>query len=130
MKRENPLPLFFILFFLVMLSTTSRAQVEATVADSLRSARTEQLQELRRIEALTSYGPHYKNPNAAGRLITLNRAVPPLPADYAPARVMGPTYKNRKPALTPADTTAVRRRSTPRLMGPRYKNRGAKTGNL
>ena len=129
MQRENPLPLFFSLLFLFLLSKSHTAVAQISPPDSTQSAREQRL-ELQRIKKLTRFGPHYKNPNAAGRLLTFNRAVPSLPADYAPVRLTGPAYKNRKPTLAPVDTTKARPAARPRLYGPRYKNRGAKTGNL
>ncbi len=129
MQRENPLPFFFALLFLILLSATSDAQVHATPADSMSAAEA-QARELDRIESLTRFGPHYKNPNAAGRLLTLNRAVPPLPLDYDPVRLIGPAYKHRKPDPVRADLSTRRRPANARLFGPRYKNRGAKSGNL
>ncbi len=129
MRRETPLPFFFALLFLFLLSKASTAQAPTGLTDSIPPGEVLN-DELRRIEALVKFGPHYKNKNAAGRLLTLNRAVPPLPAAYVPLRQFGPAYKNRKPAATPVDSSAVPVSGKPKLFGPRYKNRGAKSGNL
>ncbi|PPK85124.1 hypothetical protein CLV84_2015 [Neolewinella xylanilytica] len=129
MKRDNPLPFLIILLSLLTVSAVSTAQSTPEVVDSVSQDGAD-VEELERIEELVTYGPHYKNPNAAGRLLTLNRAVPPLPADYAPVRLTGPVYKNLLPGNRPAPTTTITREEEEQLTGPRYKNRGAKTGNL
>ena len=129
MHRENPLPFFFVLLFLFLLSRASTAQSHANPTDSV-SAADSLNDELRRIDELTKFGPHYKNKNAAGRLLTLNRAVPSLPTDYAPLRLFGPAYKHRKPVATPVDSSAAPASRRQKLTGSRYKNRGAKSGNL
>lgn len=78
------------------------------------------------LEQKVRYGPHYKNRNAAGRLIIFNRTKiddPPRRSE----RLRGPAYKNRKPvSTTPDDTTTTQGRRS-KLSGPRYKNRDAKT---
>ena len=128
MKRQNPLPLLFVFLPFLAVSAVSNAQQHATT-DTLPPSE-EVAEELERIRELTSYGPHYKNPNAAGRLLTLNRVVPPLPADYGPVRLSGPAYKNQEPAARPGPSTTVPSKVRENLTGPRYKNRRAKTGNL
>lgn len=129
MPRQNPLPLFLLLVFLFLLGRSHDARGQAPVTDSISAA--QQLQfELGRIEQLTQFGPHYKNPKAAGRLLTLRRAVPSLPPNYEPLRLTGPAYKNRKPSLPASEPTEAAPAAPSRLYGPRYKNRGAKSGNL
>ncbi|WP_116108016.1 hypothetical protein [Lewinella sp. IMCC34191] len=124
MQRQNPLPIFFLFFALVAISTASSAQVNSET-ESERVVR-----ELDRIEDLTSHGPNYKNPRAAGRLLIINRAAPTLPPIPMAARLTGPAYKNRGPVIHTTRTTTVRQPKRERLIGPRYKNRGAKSGNL
>ncbi len=128
MKRENPLPFLAILLTLVCLSGITRAQV-IPEPDSLLQEE-ELVHELERIEELTSYGPHYKNKLAAGRLLTINRAVPPLPDTYSPDQLFGPAYKNRHPNVSSEPANAAPQPTRDRRTGPRYKNRGAKSGNL
>ena len=128
MQRQDPLPLLFVFLSFLAVSVVSRAQQHAA-ADTIPPSE-EVAKELERIRELTSYGPHYKNPSAAGRLLTLNRVVPPLPADYNPVRLTGPAYKNLEPAARPGSSTTVPGKARKNLTGPRYKNRRAKTGNL
>ena len=128
MQRQDPLPLLFVFLFFLAVSAVSKAQ-QHVAADTVPPME-EVAEELERIQELTSYGPHYKNPHAAGRLLTLNRVVPPLPADYGPVRLSGPAYKNQEPAARPGPSTTVPSKVRENLTGPRYKNRRAKTGNL
>ena len=122
-KRQSPIALLLTMFMLFLLSNGVAAQLDKSKADSLLAAL--DLAERERIEALITYGPHYKNPNAAGRLGIISRTTP---AAVKSTRVqpMGPAYKNRRAIIVPAQTFRTTE-TRPRLTGPRYKNRGAKT---
>ena len=72
------------------------------------------------------YGPHYKNRNAAGRLLLINRITPDAPSMQRKERLMGPAYKNRRIIFTSGDSMPSAQPKHERLMGPRYKNRHAK----
>ena len=66
--RENPIPLLILFLAIAILPTMVRGQ-------DGREALTEQQEqrkELVRIKKLTAFGPHRKNPLAAGRLLVLN----------------------------------------------------------
>lgn len=76
---------------------------------------------LEQIEKKISRSPHYKNPNAAGRLAVFNRTAP-APKGERKEPLTGPAYKNRK--RTP-DASARVTKPRKQLMGPRYKNRRA-----
>lgn len=128
MTRENPLPLLFAFLMIVIVSNVSSAQTHSDSSAEL-STTEEVSKQLDRIERKVRFGPHYKNKNAAGRLLTLNRAVPNLPATYAPLRVYGPSYKNRRIQVLPRSTEPARATKA-KLTGPRYKNRGAKSGGI
>ena len=104
----------------LMANTPSALIVNDSLPNSVDQAKFEQ------IEKKLIRSPHYKNPNAAGRLAVFNRNAP---AGAASTREMlsGPTYKNRKRVPVLADTTAAPKTTRRKLMGPRYKNRSAKS---
>ena len=121
-KPQNPLPLLLMMFLLFLLSNGANAQMEKSEADSLLAALDSA--EIERIENLIQYGPHRKNPNAAGRVVYINRTAPAASTKPV-ARLTGPTYKNRRPVVT---MDSVRPAVTKRkLTGPRHKNRSAKS---
>lgn len=129
MRRDNPLPFLFVLALLFLVSHASRAQAHEISMDSV-GPRQALKQALQRMDAHTKLGPHYKNRNAAGRVRTINRAVPPLPTTYAEVSPSGPAFKNRKAVFVPVNSATPLRTLRPRLMGPHYKNRGAKSGGF
>lgn len=116
-----------IALFVLMLSTVSlmaNTSSALIVNDSLPNG-TDQAK-LEQIEKKLTHSPHYKNPNAAGRLAVFNRNAPAASNDTK-ERLTGPAYKNRKRVPVPADTTAAPPPTRRKLMGPRYKNRSAKS---
>lgn len=100
--RQNPLSLLFLFALLAILPKLADAQVERQRLDAV----VEQLErkEIKRIERLTAYGPHAKNPQGAARLIRMNG-------------------NNHQKTSRPSFTSHRR----PRQTGPRYKNRTAKS---
>ncbi len=123
MARQPPLPLLMILLGLFALSVAGRAQTADEGVDT--TGLTPDRLEVQRIEELIKFGPHYKNPRAAGRIKVLYRTAPVATNRPSRPRLTGPAYKNQRRLITQADT-AVTRPTKPRLTGPRYKNRGAK----
>ncbi|WP_273446969.1 hypothetical protein [Neolewinella agarilytica] len=116
-----------IALFVFMLSTvslTAGSSPALMVTDSLPNG-TDQAR-LEQIEKKLARSPHYKNPNAGGRLAVFNRNAPEA-TDRTKEILTGPAYKNRKRGRVPADTTAKTGTTRPRLMGPRYKNRRFKS---
>ncbi len=89
MRRENPLPFLFVLAFFFLVSQASRAQAHTGPLDSVPPRQVAE-KELRRIDEHTKFGPHYKNRNAAGRVRTINRAVPPPAHHLRPAAPLRP----------------------------------------
>lgn len=66
--RENPLPLFFLFLSLFALSACGPASfVRQAVRDA--PAAVDARPAARQARTRTSYGPHYKNPLAAGRML-------------------------------------------------------------
>lgn len=130
--RQHPLSFLFLLAVLFALPNISFAQMAEELVDSLDYQEERQappVEQLRRVEQLTSYGPHYKNPLAAGRLLVVNRADDARPAPPPPRlNLLGPAYKNRRPDTPEQSTAPAPRAKKERRFGPRYKNRGAKTG--
>ncbi len=113
-----------VLLGLFALSVVGRAQTTDEGVDTVALSPDEL--EVQRIEGLIKFGPHYKNPRAAGRMKTLYRTAPVVTNRPSRSRLTGPAYKNQRRLITQADTVATRP-TRPRLTGPRYKNRGAKT---
>ncbi len=107
------------LFFIPVLSSGITAQEHPQEADQ------KSLLELKKVQNHISQGPHYKNPNAAGRLLLFNRTAPTASVATKKAPLIGPAYKNRKPQ--PVVTDQVPATTQRPLTGPRYKNRRAKS---
>lgn len=116
-----------ITLFVLMLSTVSLlagTSPALILNDSLPNGADQA--KLEQIEKKLTRSPHYKNPNAAGRLEVFNRNAPTASAGTKET-LTGPAYKNRKRVPVPADTTAAPTTTRRKLMGPRYKNRSAKS---
>lgn len=118
-------------FLLLLLLLVPTVQVTANTGTPFFRGDTlpkEELIKLQRIEELMLRSPHYKNPDAAGRLAVINRNAPAPPEETTKVVLTGPAYKNRQPRAMFADTSSTPAPAVRRLMGPRYKNRRAGTG--
>lgn len=113
-----------ILLFLPAASATANNGAELFPADTIpQSLGTEKLE---RIGETLTYSPHYKNRNAAGRIVIFNRNAPVVQETRSRVNLTGPAYKNRRMGAKAVGRKKVWVRYPRRLSGPRYKNRGAK----
>ncbi|MFT6000163.1 MAG: hypothetical protein ACI81P_002624 [Neolewinella sp.] len=125
MHINNTFSFLLPLVLLTFMSPFINAQMALNEVDSLPLPKASAV-ELDRIEQLLTLSPHYKNPNAAGRLVTLNRATLALPTSITKVRLSSPAYKNRKVTATSGGSRTNPAPKKPQLTGPRYKNRRAK----
>ena len=104
----------------IMASANSTQSLTDSIPKSTDQAR------LAQIEKKITRSPHYKNPNAAGRLAVFNRNTPAA-KPRKKERLTGPAYKNQQRVPSPLATLAKATNPRKRLIGPRYKNRSAKS---
>lgn len=117
--------ILLILFFFSLMGKPLSAQMERSRVDSLSQEAT-LVKEERWSRVSTKFGPHYKNPNAGGRLTIYNRAAAAAIVPSQQARLTGPAFKNSKVRLRRSRSVLRRKQVRRSLSGPRYKNRRAK----
>lgn len=115
---------FSILF---LLSAGMSAQMERSRVDSLSANMETDNDKSNRIVAQRTYGPHYKNPLAAGRIVKINSTTPVAVKPLQRVKLTGPAYKNRVFAADKVNATSPDRAAKRTVTGPRYKNRSAKS---
>ncbi|WP_116106016.1 hypothetical protein [Lewinella sp. IMCC34191] len=108
--RENPLPLLFLFALIAILPSLARGQH----AQAEPAQQASQRAELARIKRMTVYGPHRKNPLAAGRMLVINAAARQserikrrrIPrAERRQRRSTFTSVRYREPARLPAEKT-------------------------